>query len=298
MNPLPKLMGGEEDPIGMPERVVATWAEAVLHRNGQGTRGFGGRLFFYDRHSAKPIRVEGQLVVYAFVEDGRMATDHRPTKRYVFPPQQFAKYESESEIGASYSVWLPWDAVGGPQSEVSLIARFEPLQGGGLVVSDQARQRLPGPPRPDTMLAEHQNKTEVQQASYYTNEPATKVTTEPVEEKQTMTTTTISLPGRFMNRTPAATVPSVPTSKVTPAPANKIPAVIPAASATSGGYPATTTNTTTNVTVTNTPNPTTGVTASSMADLQPTPAGTTVQLLSPGESVRRSLQPRSFGSSQ
>lgn len=314
VNPLPKMLGKEENAeYGRPERVVATWAEAVLHRNGEGTRGFGGRLFFYDRASTKPIRVEGQLVVYAFAEDGRAATDHKPTKRFVFPPEQFAKHQSESEIGPSYSVWLPWDVVGGPQSEVSLIARFEPLQGGGLVVSDQTRQRLPGTPRPDTMLAEEKNQSSVKQTSYYTNSPATEVKVEP-EKKQTMTTTTISLPGRFMNRTPAATTPDLPSTPTVPTaptttvhPASAIPTVAPVGAATMGtpttsitiGTPNTTTSVGTATMGTTTAAPTTTTTtgtSSPTANLKPTPVGTSVQYLTPGESVRQSLQPRSFGS--
>lgn len=328
VNPLPKVLGAEENAeYGKPERVVATWSEAVLHRNGEGTRGFGGRLFFYDRASTKPIRVEGQLVVYAFAEDGREATDHRPSKRYVFPPEQFARHHSESEIGPSYSVWLPWDAAGGPQSEVSLIARFEPLQGGGLVVSDQTRQRLPGAPRDETMIAEQQqNKSDVKQTSFYTNAPATEVKMEPVpEKKQTMTTTTISLPGKFMNRSPgtisptsakplktapSTTTPSVTSPTMTPAtraitpvttraaapattvtPHNTAPlgtttTVAPSAAASMGGYPA----------AANTANTTPANGASPTGAFQPTPVGTSVKYLTPGESVRQSLQPRSFGS--
>ncbi len=129
INPIGGI-GETEPPEGVPERVVATWTEAVLHQNAQGTRGFGGRLFFYERGSAEPIRVQGQLVVYAFAEKDRQPSDNKPTKRYVFPPEQFAKHESKSDLGTSYSVWLPWDAAGGEQAEVSLIAQLRALPGG------------------------------------------------------------------------------------------------------------------------------------------------------------------------
>ena len=50
---------------------------------------------------------------------------------------------SKSELGASYSFWLPWDEAGGPRAEVGLICRFEP-KGGAVVTSEQAKQKLSG----------------------------------------------------------------------------------------------------------------------------------------------------------
>ena len=98
---------------------------------------------FYGKKEDKPILVEGQLVVYAFDETNRAVTDNKPTRRYVFPPDQIEMRMSKSELGASYSFWLPWDEAGGPQTEISLICRFEP-KSGGVITSEQTRHRLPG----------------------------------------------------------------------------------------------------------------------------------------------------------
>ena len=138
-------LGDEDEPEeGIPVRMEGTWTDTVLNQPGQKPqRGFGGRLIFYGRDDHKPILVDGQLVVYAFDETGREATDNRPTRRYVFPADQMPLRMSESEIGASYSFWLPWDEAGGPQTEVSLICRFEP-KGGAVVVSEQTKHLLPG----------------------------------------------------------------------------------------------------------------------------------------------------------
>lgn len=130
---------------GTPRRMVVTWTDAVKQQTGaDAERGFGGRIFFYDREESEPIAVEGQLVVYAFDESDRLPTDNQPDKRYVFPPEQLALHQGESDLGVSYSVWLPWDKVSGAQTEVSLIARFESVRGGALVMSEQNRIRLPG----------------------------------------------------------------------------------------------------------------------------------------------------------
>ena len=129
----------------IPVRLVSTWTDTVLHRPGQKSqRGFGGRLSFFGRESEDPVRVDGQLVVYAYDESSGDPRSAQPTRRYIFPREQFARHESESQLGPSYSVWLPWDdEVGSQRKNVSLIARFEPHEG-PLLVGEQTRHLLPG----------------------------------------------------------------------------------------------------------------------------------------------------------
>jgi hypothetical protein len=127
-----------------PQRLVATWTDTVLNTAGQPSkRGFGGRLVFFERASQDPVRVEGQLVVYAFDETDREPHETHPTRRYVFPAEDFARMESDSTLGSSYSVFLPWDEVGGPPKKISLITRFEPAKG-AIVLGEQTRHYLPG----------------------------------------------------------------------------------------------------------------------------------------------------------
>jgi hypothetical protein len=134
----------DHDKAQTPERIVGTWTDTVLHQPGkQPERGFGGRLIFYGEDNEKPIQVDGQLVVYAFDETNRDPTDNKPTRRYVFPADQMVRRMSKSELGPSYSFWLPWDEVGGAETEISLIARFEP-KSGAIVISEQTRHQLPG----------------------------------------------------------------------------------------------------------------------------------------------------------
>lgn len=138
---------------GVPTRIVGNWTDTVLYQEGQKPqRGFGGKLLFYDDQGDKPILVDGQLVIYAFNEIGRAPTDNMPTRRYVFPAAELPKRMSLCELGASYSVWLPWDEVGGPKSEVSLVSRFEPKVG-AVLVSEQTRHFLPGSESPESIAA-------------------------------------------------------------------------------------------------------------------------------------------------
>lgn len=135
----------EEKPAPQtPSRLVATWTETVLNKAGQKPlRGFGGRIAFFSNTSDDPVRVDGQLVVYAFDETSRPDHETHPSRKYVFPADEVLRHESDSKIGPAYSFWLPWDEVGGPQRNISLIARFEP-RGGAFVMGEQTRHFLPG----------------------------------------------------------------------------------------------------------------------------------------------------------
>jgi hypothetical protein len=136
--------GDDEPKEGTPVRMVGAWTDTVLAQPGKNPqRGFGGRLMFYSAKEEKPILVDGQLVVYAFDETGRGPTDNKPTRRYVFPAEQMPSHMSKSDMGASYSFWLPWDEAGGPKTEVSLVCRFEP-KGGAVITSEQTHHLLPG----------------------------------------------------------------------------------------------------------------------------------------------------------
>jgi hypothetical protein len=134
----------KETEFGTPVKVSTMWTPAVLNRVGQPpTRGFGGRLYFYDANN-KPIPVEGQLVVYAY-NDSRPGSNHQtPDAKYAFTPEQFTTHYSATDLGASYSIWIPWDQVGNTQTEVSLVPIFT-SSGGQLVIGQSSRCLLAGP---------------------------------------------------------------------------------------------------------------------------------------------------------
>ena len=134
-----------------PIKVAAMWTDTVLNQAGRpSTRGFGGRLMFHATEGGKPVKVQGSLVVYAFDETNRDPNNAVPDRKFVFTADQFAKHYSKSNMGHSYSVWLPWDEVGGEQKEISLIVRFLP-QHGPAVVAEQSKHLLPGrqTPKPE-----------------------------------------------------------------------------------------------------------------------------------------------------
>jgi hypothetical protein len=135
---------GEDDKPALPDRILAVWTDTVLHQPNQpGVRGFGGRVFFYLKDQTDPIEVDGKLAVYVFDAEDADPMNQKPLRKYVFTADQFASHMSKTSIGPSYSVWLPWGEVGGPQMKLSIIARFEGVDG-GTTISDPTIKLLPG----------------------------------------------------------------------------------------------------------------------------------------------------------
>ncbi len=148
-----------------PQRMVAIWTDTVLHTAGKpSTRGFGGRLYFYDDKS-KAVPVDGSLVVYAF-DDSRGGVTRQPDKKFVFKAEDFVRHADETQLGQSYSVWLPWDALGGERTQVTLIPLFTSTTG-DVLAGQQSKHVLQGrEPLSATGMAQTSYDAGVRPASY------------------------------------------------------------------------------------------------------------------------------------
>ena len=115
-----------------PQSVTATWTHDVLTLPGKSsTRGFGGRFYFYNEKS-QAIPVDGDLVVYGFDDTNKSQSNEdlsQATKRFRFTAEQFTTHFSEGELGASYSVWIPWDEAHGAPKKIMLIPTFLTKEG-------------------------------------------------------------------------------------------------------------------------------------------------------------------------
>jgi len=135
----------DEDTI--PQRIVAIWSHDVVKTPGrQPTQGFTGRLFFYDKKN-RPTKVDGRLAIFAF-DDSKSATPgwipkNKPDRKFVFTEEQLPGHLGINKVGASYSIWIPWQELGESQKTVSLI----PILTGGeglRVVGPPTKNVLPG----------------------------------------------------------------------------------------------------------------------------------------------------------
>lgn len=131
----------------LPTVVLPIWTDTVLHQTGKpAVRGFGARVYFYEREGGDPIKVDGSITVYLFDGEDYEPDRTKPLRKYVITADQLEGHHSVSDLGHSYSVWVPWDQVGGPSKTFSLITRFDGRHG-GTAVSDSASKLLPGSPK-------------------------------------------------------------------------------------------------------------------------------------------------------
>lgn len=130
----------------VPQSMTATWSHDILTLPGKApTRGFGGRFYFYNDKS-QSIPVDGDLVVYGFDDTNKQQTTEdlsQANKRFRFTAEQFTTHFSEGELGASYSVWIPWDEAYGAPKKIMLIPTFL-TKDGRTVRGAAASLNLPG----------------------------------------------------------------------------------------------------------------------------------------------------------
>lgn len=133
----------KEPQFESPEKVIAIWTDTTYQLPGQApTRGFGGRVYFYNS-KGEVIPVNGDLMVYAYDDNDPNATTDRPSRKYAFTAEQLTRYYGESDLGASYNIWIPWDQVGGEEKQVALFPVFVD-KSGKMVRGAFADNRLPG----------------------------------------------------------------------------------------------------------------------------------------------------------
>jgi hypothetical protein len=134
----------KDDGPETPDRILAIWTDTVrMHAGESGVRGFGGRLFFYKDGEQHPVEVQGGATVYVFDAEHSDPDNPAAEKKYIWSSEEFERHMSESPLGKSYSLWIPWDVVGGEQRSLSIVTRFE-SDNGAVVISQPVVKLLPG----------------------------------------------------------------------------------------------------------------------------------------------------------
>lgn len=142
---MPTMPWEDEEPeYKVPMKMVVTWKDAVRYNpNDPATRGFGGRIHFYDE-TQKPVRVQGSLTIYGYDDAPRGDIDNeRPDRKFVFEAEKLQSHYSMSKLGHSYSFWIPWDRAGGEQKEITLAPFFRTTTG-HVIMSEQSKHVLMG----------------------------------------------------------------------------------------------------------------------------------------------------------
>ena len=132
------------DPYPNPVKMAVMWTPDTLTTAGKRpTRGFGARIFFYDEKS-RPVPVEGELTVVAYEESDNPSVAPK-VRRFGFTKEQFTEHFSQSDLGASYSVWIPWDVDGGLGQRITMVPTFQSSEAKSPIQGTATAVLLPGP---------------------------------------------------------------------------------------------------------------------------------------------------------
>lgn len=108
----------------MPETMTVLWKESVFEKPGhRSVRGFGGRVFFHDAAN-NAVEADGELTIYGFDESRKGTERQKADKKFVFSGDELKRMMSDSGLGTSYNIWIPWDEVGGERKTIALIPMF------------------------------------------------------------------------------------------------------------------------------------------------------------------------------
>ncbi|MEZ6092818.1 MAG: hypothetical protein R3C03_01075 [Pirellulaceae bacterium] len=140
--PVKKKKKVSDDPQ-VPAHFVAVWKEGVLRApDGGYARGFGGRFYFYNQEN-EPIKVDGDVYIYGFDDSFEGIELKTPDQKYVFHQEDLQGHYSETDLGHSYSFWIPWDQEHNVNKRVSLVPVFKSSTG-AVINSDKSIVSLPG----------------------------------------------------------------------------------------------------------------------------------------------------------
>lgn len=197
-------------PYQKPNKVAAIWTHDILAMSGKPpTRGFGGRLYFYNDKS-QTIPVDGELVVHGY-EEVRIGLSlqtekTKADKTFMFTAEQFTEHFGSSDLGASYSIWIPWDAADGVQKEITLIPTFKGKDG-TILQGEPAKLVLPGRKLEDPLANAAIQHVSIQQSQTPTNMG-------PLTQLSGLRTTTISVPGHVNRASERSSNPANSASSV------------------------------------------------------------------------------------
>ena len=140
-----------EDASKAPSKIISIWKQGVLTSPAGPIRGFAGRIYFHGRDDL-PCKIDGELTIYAFNDRGKAPyKETEAFRKFIFRRQDLPSQHSISEVGHSYSVWLPFDKIGGPDLPLALMPIFRDAKTGKIVQGKQSVCMLRGSDKSSTI---------------------------------------------------------------------------------------------------------------------------------------------------
>jgi hypothetical protein len=130
--------------------IVCLWEPAEgVGMDGLPTRGFAGQILFFVKGQSEPVKVNGDVRIYVFDDQGTEEEQKRPLHEFNFPADAWNIYLSPTNLGTAYQVFVPYTRKGGMQANCALRVRLAATDRMP-VFSKLANVALPGRVAPTT----------------------------------------------------------------------------------------------------------------------------------------------------
>ena len=115
-------------------KILCLWEPAEGQGlNGRPSRGFAGQILLFPHGSPSPIPVHGKIHIYEYVNFDPNDEDPQPIHKFTFDDGGWNAHRTESTLGESYNVFLPY--VLKDKGQASCALRVEYVSPAGRVIS-------------------------------------------------------------------------------------------------------------------------------------------------------------------
>ena len=127
--------------------VMCLWEPAEgTGLDGLPTRGFAGQILFFTAGQPSPAKVEGDVRIFVFDDEGVNGDKAQPIHQFDFPGAAWNAFMTSSNFGTTYQLFVPYTRPGAHHAECEIRIRYTPA-GGNPVFSRPCTITLAGPPR-------------------------------------------------------------------------------------------------------------------------------------------------------
>ena len=125
-------------------KCLCVWQTADgFDSEGKSCRGVAGQVFFFNRDSAIPVTVNGDVHVFVFDDQGSEADQAKPLSQFDIDRQTWNMQLTRTQFGPAYRLFVPYARSGRNQAELALRLRMTP-DSGPVVYSDLSTINLTG----------------------------------------------------------------------------------------------------------------------------------------------------------
>lgn len=142
------LRGENKDDVpthhGPIAEIISIWQPAEgTGLNNVPARGFAGQVLFLAPGGDAPVRVEGDVRVYVFDDQGTAEERSKPIHQFDFPAKVWDSFAHKGSLGLAYHVFIPYTKSGDHMADCTIRIRLTPTNG-PVRFSDGVRVRLVG----------------------------------------------------------------------------------------------------------------------------------------------------------